>query len=117
MLSGFQGSLPAWGVSLHPSTPQSLPALQPVSPSLFREHGGSFKAVPANGLQFLSLEEHSELLSPCCDQIPDKGYLGEEGWDLGSQPWQESEAAGCPATVRKWKDKWDTLFSFSFSPL
>lgn len=44
---------------------------------------------------------------------------GRKGWDLGSQPWemacwQEPEAAGCPATVSKQKDEWDTLFSFSF---
>lgn len=79
----FQGLLPAWGVSLHPSTPQSLPAFQPLSPFLSREYGSSFKAVPASGLQFLSLEERSELLSPCCDQIPDKSNLGEEGLGFG----------------------------------
>lgn len=79
-VSGFApclGSLPS---PIHPPVPASFPATVPIPLQGTRE---LLQDVPASGLQFLSLEECSELLSPCCDQIPDKSNLGEEGLGFG----------------------------------
>jgi hypothetical protein len=113
----FQGLLPAWPVSFHPTPHPPVPASSPATvPTPLQS---TVKAVPDRSLQLLSLEKHSELLSLCGDQIPDKGSVGKEGLGFGltalGKGWQELESAGCPATGRKEEDECDTVISFSFS--